>query len=410
MKTSTRLASRPMASAVWFIGLGGAFAVVLPAAAQTSPYSLAVSQRFSHSSNLFQTAAAAVSDTQSITSLTAGLDQPVGRQRFSASLSASLNRYQDNTRLNNESYALSAGWDWSTVNNLSLALNADASQRLGDFSPAGLPSTTTSNLVTSQGFGATLRQGVVTRLTTEASLSHRSTRNSNGLFASRDLTTNEGSVGVRYRLGGATSVGAALRVTRGEYPDYLVFGGQTLSENFRRRNLDFTADWQPSGASRLNARVSLGRETYNRDTVRDFSGLTYNIGWSWQPTGRISLNTALTRDSGDESTSLTLGDSTLNGNAVNRVRNGLSVSGRYALSAKIALTASASNNSGTVITPNTGTGGRERTQRIALGATWEPTRTLRVGCDFSRDSRDGSTVATAYDADVFGCFGQVTLR
>ena len=171
-----------------------------------------------------------------------------------------------------------------------------------------------------------------------------------------------------------------------------------------------TADWQPSGASRLNARVSLGRETYNRDTVRDFSGLTYNIGWSWQPTGRISLNTALTRDTGDESTSLTLGDFTLTGNAVNRVRNGLSVSGRYALSAKIALTASASTNSGTVITPNTGASGRERTQRLALGATWDPTRTIRGGCDFSRDSRDGSTVATAYDADVFGCFGQFTLR
>jgi len=387
-----------------------AAAAALPAAAQTNPYSLAVSQKFSHSSNLFQTAGATVSDTQSVTSLIAGLDQPIGRQRLSASLSASLNRYQDNSQLNNEGYALRAGWDWSTINNISLSLKADASQSLGDFSPAGLPSITTKNLVSSQGFGATVRQGVVTRLTTEASFSHRRTRNSNALFGSRDLDTDEGSVGVKYRLGGATNVGAALRMTRGEYPDYLVFGGQTLSETFRRRNLDLNADWQPSGVSRLNARVSLGKETYNRDTVRDISGLTYSIGWSWKPSGKVSLNAALTRDTGDEATTLTLGDFALTGNAVNRVRNGLSLSANYALTAKIGLSASASTSSGTVVTPNTGTSGRERTQRIAFGATWDPTRTVRVGCDFSRDSRDASALATAYDADVFGCFAQLTLR
>jgi len=399
MKPTLRLALVSMAAAA-----------ALPAVAQTSPYSLAVSQKFSHSSNLFQTAGATVSDTQSVTSLIAGLDQPIGRQRLSASLSASLNRYQDNSQLNNEGYALRAGWDWSTINNISLSLKADASQSLGDFSPAGLPSITTKNLVSSQGFGATVRQGVVTRLTTEASFSHRRTRNSNALFGSRDLDTDEGSVGVKYRLGGATNVGAALRMTRGEYPDYLVFGGQTLSETFRRRNLDLNADWQPSGVSRLNARVSLGKETYNRDTVRDISGLTYSIGWSWKPSGKVSLNAALTRDTGDEATTLTLGDFALTGNAVNRVRNGLSLSANYALTAKIGLSASASTSSGTVVTPNTGATGRERTQRIAFGAKWDPTRTVRVGCDFSRDSRDASALATAYDADVFGCFAQLTLR
>jgi hypothetical protein len=382
----------------------------LPASAQTGPYSLGASQRFSHYSNLFQSTAGPVADTQSVTSLTVGLDQPFGRQRLTGSLSASLNRYQDNSQLNNESYALRAGWDWSTVNNISLSLRADASQSLGDFSPAGLPSITTRNLVTTQGFGATARQGVVTRLTTEASYSHRRTRNSNTLFGSRDLNVDEGSLGVRYRLGGSTNVGAALRLTRGEYPSYTTFGGQTLAETYRNRNLDFSGDWQPSGASRLSGRVSLGQNTFGTDTVRDFSGITYNLGWAWQPSGRLSFNTSVTRESGDEATTLPVSNSNQVGNAVNRVRNGLSLSGSYALSAKIALNASASTSSGTVVTPATGASGRERSQRVALGVVWDPTRTIRTGCDLSRETRDASNLVTAYDADVFGCFAQLTLR
>lgn len=384
----------------------------LPALAQTSPYYVGVSQRLTHQSNVFQTDTAAVSDTLSTTSLLAGLDQPFGRQRLFGTLTASANRYQDNSALNNESYALRAGLDWSTIERLSGTVSANLSQQLGDFSPAGLPGTTSRNLVRNQGLTAVARLGVVTRLTTEASLGHRSTRYSNALFESRETDVNEGSLGVKYRLGGSSGVGAALRLTRGEYPRYLqVLPGQYLAETYRRKNLDLTGDWAPSGASRLNARVSLGRDEYASDSVRNFSGVTGSLGWNWQPTGRISVSTTLSRDTGDEATfrEATAQTAAIN-SSVNRVRNGLSVGASYALSAKIGLRANANTSTGTVVDPATDATASEKSSTFGLGVTWNPTRSIRTGCDFSRNTRSASALASAYDANVFGCFGEFTLR
>ena len=65
-----------------------------PAQAQTptSPWYLGVSQRLDYHSNVYQTSNNKVSDTVSLTSLIAGLDQPIGRQRLHGSLSAGANR------------------------------------------------------------------------------------------------------------------------------------------------------------------------------------------------------------------------------------------------------------------------------------------------------------------------------
>ena len=77
------------------------------AQAETSPYYIGVSQRFSHNSNVFlNTDALAKSDTISSTGVRLGLDQPISRQRLTATLSANANRYSKLSTLNNTDYAL----------------------------------------------------------------------------------------------------------------------------------------------------------------------------------------------------------------------------------------------------------------------------------------------------------------
>ena len=103
------------------------------ALAQRSPYYLGVSQALSYESNLYRLGDGQVlpahlskSDTLSGTSLVAGIDQTISRQRVYGSANLRANRYANNKSLDNQSYGLNLALDWATVNNLSGTLSTSA--------------------------------------------------------------------------------------------------------------------------------------------------------------------------------------------------------------------------------------------------------------------------------------------
>lgn len=378
-------------------GCGGALA-------ETSPYYIGASQRLTHQSNVYQTSAAPVSDTISQTSLLAGLDQPFGRQRLFANLTASANRYQDQSALDYDGYSARLGLDWSTVGNLSGTLVIDASQTQADFNAAGfnLGAILGDNTTRSQGVLARAQLGGVTRMTIDGSLSRRSTRFDNIVYASRETDIDEGSLGVRYRVGGSLVVGAALRLTQGDYP--------ALGEGYDARNLDLTVAWAASGASSLDARLSLGKTSYDNDARRDFSGLTGSLGWRWQPTGKLALNTSVSRTAGDETLPRVGQEDIVTSTSFNRVSNTFAVGASYQMTAKIALNAGLNWTDARSLAVGGGDAVKNRSNTATLGVRWLPTRTLSFGCDLSRTSRSASTGVTGYDANSYGCYGQIMLR
>jgi hypothetical protein len=389
-----------------------ALACTVSAFAQASPYYIGVNQRFTHQSNVFQTSASPVSDTVSSTSLIAGFDQPISRQRVFGSLTASANRYSDLSQLNHSAYAGRAGIDWATVGNLSGSLSADASQSLADFNPVGFTGTTLKSITKNQGIAAVVRLGVVTRLTVEGTLAHRKTRNSDSAYALRDLDVNEGSIGVKYRPGGSLVLGAAVRLTQGEYPRYFKdpLTGAYTSEGFDRKNLDLTADWPLSGASTVTARLSIGQDDYDSVTGRDFSGVTGSLNWNWKPTGRLSLVTGFTRSAGDDTQIVVSPNQIYFTNSISQVRNTLSIDAGYEITAKIQARAGLSYSDGTVVNAAGADAGSDRATTASLGVSWAPTRSIRTGCDVGRIQRSGPTAAADYRNNTFGCFGEFVLR
>ena len=389
-----------------------ALACTVSAFAQASPYYIGVNQRFTHQSNVFQTSASPVSDTVSSTSLIAGFDQPISRQRVFGSLTASANRYSDLSQLDHSAYSGRLGVDWATIGNLTGSLTADTSQRLADFNPAGLPGTTVKSITKNQGIAAVVRLGVVTRFTVEGTLAHRKTRNSDAIYASRDLDINEGSLGVKYRPGGALVLGAAVRLTQGDYPRYFFdpLAGTYASESFDRQNLDLTADWPLSGASTVTARLSIGQDDYDSVTARDFSGVTGSVNWNWKPTGKLSLSTGFSRSAGDD-TQIVIGpDLSYDTNSISRVRNTLSFNAGYEVTAKIQARAGLSYSDGTSVNAAGTSSGSDRATTASLGLSWAPTRSIRTGCDLGHVQRRGSSLASAYDNNTIGCFGEFVLR
>jgi hypothetical protein len=383
----------------------------LAAQAQTSPYYVGASQRFEHQTNVFQAASNEVSDTISSTSLLAGLDQPIGRQRLQASATVTANRYQNRSELNHNAYSLLAGLDWETVGNLSGNITADASQSLADFNPSGLLGVTSNNTTRTSGLRGVARLGVVTRLTVEAGGATRTTRYSNPLYVLRNLDINEVFGGVRYRPAGSLVLGLALRATRGEYPNFRnPAPGSYTPEGFKRNNVDLTAEWPISGASRVDARMSVGKDTYETLTARDYSGVTGAVTWRWQASGRTSVAVGYTRTSGDEATLNTTPGQIPYATSATRLSDTMFSTVSYDLTGKIKLNAGVTWVDGSTVSLVGGSDTVDRGYNASLGAVWEATRAIRAGCDVTQRSRNATSGSAGYDAASVGCFGQILLR
>ena len=387
----------------------GVFA--LQALAQSQPWYIGAQQRFEHQTNVFGTSAGQVSDTVSSTSLLAGIDQTIGRQRLFGSVVAGANRYQNRSDLNHDTYSLRLGVDWETAGRLSGNVTADASQSMADFNPIGLAGTTTNNATRTNGLSGVVRVGVVTRMTAELGGATRRTRFDNAAYQIRNVNIDELYGAVKYRPAGSLVLGVGLRTTRGEYPNFrLPATGVYTPEGFDRNNVDLTAAWPISGASRIDARLSFGRDRYDTLTARDFSGATGALTWRWQPSGRTAVTTAFVRSTGDDTTLTTVPGQVPYATSATRVQNLLGTAVDYELTGKIKVRAGLSAQETSAIDLLRSTTTSEFVSTATLGLVWEATRAIRAGCDLTFRNRASRSGVEGYDASVIGCFGEFVLR
>ncbi len=386
--------------------------------AEPNPYSIGVSQAFGHDSNLFRTDAAPTPDKYSITGLQAGVDQPFGRQRFYANGSVRATRYEDIVELNNTGYGLNAGLDWSSIEQLSGNFSVSLNQSLAQYGASiDQPQLTRKNIETSQQVSTRVQRGLVSLLSLEGTLAYRRVAFSADEFAASEYSQYTGSVGLNYRPSGLLTLGTALRATRGEYPNVVLANGDAAT--FSRNDLDFTTTWVPTGLSTINARVSFGRQTSDALTQRDFSGTTGSISWAFLPTGKLSFNTSISRDTGAET-----GYSNIAAGQVNGAGDNSRLSTSYALTAAYAATAKIRINAGFRYTRRSlvadqfvsgvrvgSTEGVDSLKTLSLGAAYEPTRNWQLGCNAVRELRltEGG-LSNNYSVTTANCSAQFTLK
>ena len=422
---------RPAPLARWLAAPLVALAMAGPAAAETSPWYLGVVQSFGYESNLYRIADEqplspdlSRSDTVSVTSLIGGIDQPFARQRVYGSMNLGLNRYVNNQTLNNDSYGLKLALDWETLERLSGTLRVQADQALTQFNNLNGISgkvETQKNLSNTELIDAKIRLGRQTKLSFEAGLGYRQRSYSATANQSDEFDETTGSLGVRYRPSTLLDMGAAIRQAVADYPFYRRTGIDTYaSDTLTRQYIDFTANWVPSGLSRLAVRVSPTRITYDKSAVSNFSGLTGSADWTWQISGKTQLQTTLSRDAGQSSDAVDLG---LFGPGVSdrsQVTTALRLKADHELTGKISayasLTYARRQLSDSVIALPALTlssrEGNDNTTTAALGARWAVTRSGQLGCDVRNERRSSSNLnmSVPFDGYGLGCYGQLVLQ
>ena len=398
---SARSLLRPLSLALALACAGGAWAQPV------SPYYIGVNQTFSHDSNVFRTSTAAVGDTTSSTSLVGGIDQPFGRQHFFANGTLGTNRHQSLSDLNNTSYSLSAGLDWSTIERISGTVRLSANQNLANYGTANAPLLKSRNIESTRVGSASVRYGGAGVLSLDGSVERRAIRYSAIEYVDRENTQDVVGVGLRWVPGGPLSAGVGLRYTKGETPNFLIAPGVYAPDDLDRKDIDLTGTWAPSSATTLSARISLSHETHSQNAYPDFSGVTGSLSWDYRPTGRLGLSAAFSRDTGTSTTFLSFGsqfpafriDS-------NRLSTLSQLAANYEVTAKINLTASASHRSGSVAN----SGSSDSTSTYGLGARYIPLRNLTLNCNVGRDLRSSSTPGLDSRASTASCSAQFTLQ
>jgi len=399
------------------------------AAVDPNPYFIGVSQGFTSDSNVYRIPSGP-SDLYSSTGLFGGFDQPISRQRIFGKAAVSVNRYQDETLLNNTSYDFSLGADLSTIENISGNLNVGISQNLS--APAatvGVP-TAIRNLAQTQYANARLRWGGPSLLSVEGSLGYSKVDNSAPEYLSSDSHETTGSLGLFYRPGEFLRVGVAARFERSYTPNAFLdtTTGSYRSNTGEGRNFDLLAEYTVSDLLRTNGRLSYTRQTNTAIQGADLSGLTGNIAVSWQPTAKTSVRFDAARDAGFETSTLSRYAFVDNGTGLslttvsalyenNRVTDSVGLGLTYLATAKINAGANVRYSRATLIsvvptTPGVTTGDTvDVTKSASFGITYLITRAWSANCNYTHETRDVSgAVVYTYKVDAVGCATQFTWR
>lgn len=386
------------------------------ALAQSSPYYIGVAQTFTHESNLFRLrdgqavpAGGSEGDTISSTALVAGIDQSFGRQRLSGSATLRANRYAENKRFDSAGYSLNLGLDWETIERLSgrVSVGADRNQR-ADLRDRFGRFIDSDNAEDAKRLNATFRLGLAGPLSLEAGvnfydLSYQAAAASYAEYSQAGI-----SLGARYRLGGSTSVGVALRSAQIDYPNLLVNQADPRDKR-QRDDIDLNVIWVPTGTSRVDATVSFGRTRYDQLSNRDFDGASGAVVWTVNPGGRLRGNLRLARDVGQTSAVST--------SAFSQTTDSLRVAADYDLTGKIVASGSVQaykrqlDTSGAV--PGQGFQGSDNSVVTTLGLRWVALRSLTVGCQVSfekRGSNSSPALNDGYSANIASCYGQFVLQ
>ena len=405
--------------------------------AQSSPWYVGASTAFSHDSNLLRLADTQLplagesrSDTAISTALVGGLDQGLGRQRLSANLTLRDNRYDRNSKYDNQSYNGSLGLNWSTVERISGALSVNAARNLSTFNADGVGLLPEKNLETTQAVNASLKVGLVTQYSLELGAAQRRVRNSarDERALARDFNQDTASVGLSWRPSGALNLASAWRSVRALHPTFRSTASGVESDRYQQQQVDLTAVWQATGASTLDSRLTFGETRYMANETRDFSSVNGSLAWLWQATGKLRLTTRYARDKGQDSYPATVPGfiqgffvgtvpATLNDK---RVISTLRLQADLDISPKLALVSSVQVADRTIarntLVPATldaplQQSGKDSTTLWTLGARWAPLRNALLGCDASSERRRASGELSAnLKGASLSCYGQLTLQ
>lgn len=371
--------------------------------------SVSISQAAVYDTNpLLEAKELASSDWISTSRLRAQLDQPVGRQRFTAYADAGHQEFFRRGNLTNNPYGVGADWDWSAANLWEGEFGGDHQRQLFRFSQRSTESNRSLEDVSRAWFR--VRKGVITKLSFEAAATAFRRDFSSATFAANGQKYVAGEGGLRFQPNPDLSFRTLFRYTRGAYPDRAESG-----DDYTRRDAELGISWQPSGSSSVRARASVGREDHSLETIRSSNVWAAGLDWNWKPSGKLDFGLSVGRDSDAGSTTVLVvnpeGGLDLGNAGDTRATTSASLKLNWAATGKISVTSRARVSDRSLDSRRSGTQGSkgaDLSSEFDVGVLYRVARSFDLSCGISIDHRSISGNVGSLTFGYDGKSGQCT--
>jgi hypothetical protein len=251
-----------------------------------------------HDDNLFRLPSGTVPQngaerSDRIHRLTASIDTRarIGLQTVSINMAAYRDWFARNSFLNNTGNNATARWNWQAGSNLSGAAAYANSRTLAGF---GEQRRETRDLVTLRGPSLSANLKAALDHTFGVEVSEQQTRRSDP--AQQALENDTSNLGLIWTYRSTSDNFFGLRTRRSE-AKYLNAGLLTSDriDNFIQRDIGGFASGAAGAVSRWSAELGYAKREYMQDGRSDFNSAVGRVGFDWQPTAKVVLNLALSR-------------------------------------------------------------------------------------------------------------------
>ncbi|MDZ4098410.1 MAG: XrtB/PEP-CTERM-associated polysaccharide biosynthesis outer membrane protein EpsL [Methylophilaceae bacterium] len=312
-------------------------------------------------------------------------DKPYSLQRFQLDADVIDNRYDTYDFLDYTAFNYRAAWIWSLTPNITGILLANQQQVLNSFSEfrdvnnnqlrSRSIQTNQARIFTIDGFiggGWHLLGG----------LSDIRSRNSETFVAVGDYKQRGAEAGVKYVTRANTSISLVQRASKGKNEGRVIDVSNQIDTGFDEKETEAKLEWPVTGKSRIDARLGYVTRDHDNFSSRDYEGAVGRIAHIWKPTGKLRVNTSLSR----------------NLISFQQLNNSYYVSDTLAISPawqvtpktnlKLAYDYSERDYKGAIIP--TARDRKDKVHGLMFVAEWEPTRTILISGYLRRQKRDSN--------------------
>jgi exopolysaccharide biosynthesis operon protein EpsL len=332
-------------------------------------------------------------------------DVPYSRQRFQANLNVNDYKYSENTDLDYVGVSGRGAWLWTVGDDFNGDLGISLAQSLQNYSYTSV--STQRNVVRTANAFFDPRYRLAPNLELQAGLSYQIWRNTLDAAKANDYNLLSGRLGLAYVTRSGNSVGLQVEKGNATFPNQAAVG---FDNGYDDARVSTFYNWRFSGASAIDGSFGYKQRNHNDPAtqVRDFSGWTGSVGWSWAPTGRTSARFSLARDIGGVDDLVITYARTYT----------LSAIPSYQLTGKISLNGLLQfqdlrffGNTGFLATTTTGTlaGRHDKILSFGAGGSYLVTRVFSLDLNYRFERRNSNVPQGSYNDNIITFNGHLTF-
>lgn len=342
------------------------------------------------------------SDLILVTNVGIKVDKPYAMQRFQVELNAVDNNYDTYNYLNYTAFNYRAAWLWQLTPHIKGTILADQSQVLNSFSEFrdfNNQLNLTRSIQTNQNRIFDFDANIVGGWHFLGGISELRSRNSIAFNAVGDFIQTGANIGIKYISPAENSIALVQRAFNGNYQGRVADALTQLDSGFKQKETELQLQWRLTGKSLVDTRLGYIDREHDNFSSRDYNGLIGRLAYNWQPTGKLSVITSISRNiySFQQLANSYFVSDTFAINPIWQITAKTSLSMRYDISQRDyrgAIIPSAKQRDDNV-------------QSLMIAADWNPTQTIKVSGSLRREMRNSSFNAPnafggdlQYDANV----------